>query len=189
MIDRLFGRIMRGYHAGDHKLIWNQPPVRLAPETILLTSSAFQEGAEMPKRYAAKAIGGDNQSPPLEWLNLPSRTAEIALVMEDPDAPIPVTSLHLVATGISSNINALSAGALNSGTQSSLVRLGKGHLGRGYYGAAPPPSHGPHRYIFQIFALGQPLRTDIVFNRKSLLKEIDGKVIARGKLVGTFERK
>lgn len=189
MIARLFGHLLRGVHAGEEKLIWNQPAVRSAPETIVLSSSAFQNGSAMPTRFAAGSIG-ENQSPPLEWSNLPNGTAEIVLVMEDPDAPLPVTSMHLVVTGISPRTNGLPAGSLNRGAQSGLVRLGKGLMGRqGYYGPMPPPSHGPHRYVFQMFALDRRLRTDIAFDRKTLLKEIDGRVLARGRLIGIFERK
>jgi phosphatidylethanolamine-binding protein (PEBP) family uncharacterized protein len=126
MIARLFGRLMRRVHAGEEKLIWNQLAVRSAPETIVLKSSAFHYGAAMPTRFAAKAIGGENQSPPLEWSNLPSETAEIALVMEDPDAPLLVASLHVLATGVPPGTNGLPAGSLNRGTESSPVRLGKG---------------------------------------------------------------
>jgi phosphatidylethanolamine-binding protein (PEBP) family uncharacterized protein len=141
MIARLFGRLMRGVHAGEGKLIWNHAAVRSAPETIVLTSSAFHDGAPMPTRFAATAIGGENQSPPLQWSNLPSATAEIALVMEDPAAPLPVTSLHVVATGLPPGMNILPAGSLNRDAQSSQVRLGKGLMGRrGYYGPMPPPS-------------------------------------------------
>lgn len=187
MIDRLFGRLMRGIHAGDEKLIWNHPAVRSAPDTIVVTSSAFEDGAAMPLRYAAKRIGGENLSPPIQWVNLPSETAEVAIVMEDPDAPLPVTSMHLVASGISPRIVSLPPGSLNSGTQSSHVRLGKVLMGHGYTGPMPAPLHGPHRYIFQVFALSKTLRTDIVFTRKTLLKEIDGEVLAKGRVTGTVE--
>jgi Raf kinase inhibitor-like YbhB/YbcL family protein len=190
MIARLFGRLMRGVHAGEGKLIWNHAAVRSAPKTIVLTSSAFHDGAPMPTRFAATAIGGENQSPPLQWSNLPSATAETALVMEDPAAPLPLTSLHVVATGLPPGMNMLPAGSLNRDAQSSQVRLGKGLMGRrGYYGPMPPPSHGSHRYVFQVFALDRALRTDLALDRKSLLREMDGKVLARGRLIGTFERK
>jgi Raf kinase inhibitor-like YbhB/YbcL family protein len=194
MIARLFGRLMRGVHAGEEKLIWNHPAVASAPVAIVLSSSSFQDGAPMPARFAAKAIGGENQSPPLEWSNLPSGTAEVVLVMEDPDAPLPVPSMHLVATGILPRTSGLPAGGLPAGslnreTQSSQVRLGKGRMGRlGYAGPMPPPSHGPHRYVFQIFALDRALRTDIAFDRKMLLREIEGRVLARGRLIGIYER-
>jgi len=190
MIARLFGHLMRGVHAGEEKLIWNHPTVGSAPVAIVLSSSSFQDGATMPTPFAAKAIGGENQSPPLEWSNLPSGTAEVVLVMEDPDAPLPVTSMHLVATGISPHISGFPAGSLNRHTQSSQVRLGKGLMGRrGYASPMPPPSHGAHRYVFQIFALDRALKTDIAFDRKILLREIEGRVLARGRLIGTFERK
>lgn len=189
MIARLFGRLLRGVHAGEGKLIWNQPAVRSAPPTIVLSSSAFPEGAAMPASFAAKAIGGDNQSPPLEWSNLPPGAAELALVMEDPDAPMPVTSMHLIVTGISPRITGLPMGSLNRETHSPHFCLGKGLLGRrGYFGPMPPPAHGPHRYVFQIFALDRGLRASTVYDRKALLGEISGKVLARGKLIGTFER-
>jgi len=142
MIARLFGRLLRGVHAGKEKLIWNQPAVRSAPETIVLSSSAFQDGSAMPTRFAAGSVG-ENQSPPLEWSNLPNGTAEIILVMEDPDAPLPVTSIHLVVTGISPRTNGLPTGSLNRDTQSSLVRLGKGLMGRQGYSNATSVSWPP----------------------------------------------
>src|SRR5260370_38795693 len=92
----------------------------------------------------------------------------------------------LAAPGMS----VLPAGSLKRDAQSSQVRLGKGLMGRhGYYGPMSPPSHGPHRYVFQVFALDRALRTDLALDRKSLLREMDGKVLARGRLIGTFERK
>ena len=144
----------------------------------------------MPAHFAARAISGENRSPAVEWSNLPKGTAEVVLVMEDPDAPWLVPPMHLVATGMAPHTFALPSGALNRDTQSSLLRLGKGVFGRrGYAGPAPPPAHGPHRYVFQIFALDRTLRTDIVFDRKTLLREINGRVLARGRFIGTFERK
>jgi len=133
---------MRGVHAGEEKLIWNQPAVRSAPETIVLSSSAFQDGSAMPTRFAARSIG-ENQSAPSEWSNLPNGTAEIVLVMEDPDAPLPFTSMHLVVTGISPRINGLPAGSLNGDAQSSLFRLGKGLMGRQGYSNATSVSWPP----------------------------------------------
>jgi len=189
MIPRLIGRLLRGIHAGEEKLIWNHPTLRSVPVAIFLSSPSFAEGASMPIRCAARAIGGENESPPLEWSNLPSGTAELVLVMEDPDAPLPVPSMHLVVTGISRDLKALPAGSLNRDTQSLQVRLGKGLMGRrGYAGPMPPPSHGQHRYVFQIFALDRNLRTDIDFDRQTLLREFEGGVLARGHLMGTFER-
>src|SRR4030042_5999322 len=58
-----------------------------SPEDIetefALTSSAFEEGAEMPIKYTDD---GQNVSPPLDWSRGPSGTTSFALIMDDLDA-------------------------------------------------------------------------------------------------------
>jgi len=59
----------------------------------------------------------------------------------------------------------------------------------GYLGPAPIRGHGPHRYIFQLFALDKTV--DLARHRvdeKASLKAISGHVIARGQLTGTYEQ-
>jgi hypothetical protein len=51
----------------------------------------------------------------------------------------------------------LAQGALNAQNPVSGVRLLRSGRGRGYLGPAPPKGHGPHRYVFLLFALGKPL--------------------------------
>jgi phosphatidylethanolamine-binding protein (PEBP) family uncharacterized protein len=41
---------------------------------------------------------------------------------------------------------------------------------------------------FRLFALGRALSKDRVFDRKILLKELNGAVLARGRLIGIYER-
>jgi Raf kinase inhibitor-like YbhB/YbcL family protein len=187
MIGRLFGRLMRGVHAGEHKLVWNQPEVR-SPETIVVSNPAFKDGNQIPKEFAGIGVG-NNQSPPLIWGNLPNKAVELVLVVEDPDAPLPVTSIHLIATAISPQLREVRAGVFNPESQPIPFCMGKGVLGRRRYdGPTPPPGHGPHRYFFQLFALGRALNKDRVFDRKILLKELNGAVLARGRLIGIYER-
>jgi Raf kinase inhibitor-like YbhB/YbcL family protein len=189
VIERLFGRLLRSVRAGDEKLVWNHSAIRFIPETLILSSPAFQDGGIMPAQYTARRIGGDDQSPPLTWSNVPHNTVELVLVMEDPDAPLPVPSVHLLAAGISPHAGKMAAGALN-GSLSSQVRFGKWWLGNAAYrGPMPPPHHGPHRYVFQMFALEQALGIDTGFRKQAMLREMDGKVLGRGRLTGVFERK
>jgi Raf kinase inhibitor-like YbhB/YbcL family protein len=185
----VLGRLLRGVRAGEEKLLWNSSVVRPAPDTLMLTSPAFQDQAVMPTEYAARRIGGQDRSPPLTWMNVPHDTAELVLVMEDPDAPLPVPSLHLLAVNISPRIGEFATGELN-GSRASLVRFGHWLLGpAAYRGPMPPRSHGAHRYVFQMFALRTRLSTEINFDRKALLREMNGKVSARGRLTGVFERR
>ena len=50
-----------------------------------LSSSAFQEGADIPVRYTCD---GENLSPPLRWFDTPAGTQTLTLIVTDPDAPI-----------------------------------------------------------------------------------------------------
>ena len=50
---------------------------------LQLTSTAFQHGAAIPKRYTCE---GEDRSPPLAWTGLPQNTHSVALIVDDPDA-------------------------------------------------------------------------------------------------------
>jgi phosphatidylethanolamine-binding protein (PEBP) family uncharacterized protein len=52
----------------------------------------------------------------------------------------------------------------------------------------PPPGHGAHRYVFQVFALDIVPRFEARPGRTELLNKIRGHVIAKGMLIGTYER-
>jgi Phosphatidylethanolamine-binding protein len=57
---------------------------RALPEPITVSSSAFTEGSAIPQRFTCD---GDNRSPPLGWSGVPAGTVQLALVVDDPDAP------------------------------------------------------------------------------------------------------
>src|SRR5436190_10489577 len=57
---------------------------RALPERIIVSSPAFDAGAAIPERFTCK---GENVSPPLAWSGVAAGTAEVALVVDDPDAP------------------------------------------------------------------------------------------------------
>ena len=60
----------------------------------------------------------------------------------------------------------------------------------GYGGPCPPKGHGPHHYHFKLFALDTD-RLDVPPNAKVVDVEnaANGHAIAKGELVGTYERK
>ena len=56
---------------------------------MLLTSKAWQDGAEIP----AKHVGGPaGISPDLAWSNAPDGTVEYVLIMTDPEPAVPLGS-------------------------------------------------------------------------------------------------
>jgi hypothetical protein len=65
--------------------------------------------------------------------------------------------------------------------------------GPGYLGPAPIKGHGPHRYVFQIFALADPVTAGATGAGLDTAKPRDviaaaSKPLARGRLDGFYER-
>jgi Raf kinase inhibitor-like YbhB/YbcL family protein len=190
-VIRTVGSWMRGIRAGEAKVLSNAPGVVEAPASIVVTSAAFAPGAPIPRRHAGPRVG-ENIAPPLAWTNVPAAAAELVVVVEDPDAPLPRPFVHLVAYGIAPGAGGVAEGALASEESAAAAgaRLGKATLGGlGYRGPGPVPGHGPHTYAFQVLALAARLdfaRTPPGF--AELVRRMRGQVLARGRLDGTYER-
>jgi len=186
----ILGSLLKNRRAGETGLAWNQPGLD-GPETIQVSSSAFEDGAAIPVEHAAKRIGGRETSPPLSWSGVPEGTAELLLVIEDVDAPTGKPFVHLVAL-VEPGVSELAAGALNRSSVGAGVRLFKSGMGRGYMGPAPIKGHGAHQYVVQVFALGAPAVTDEAAaanaSPRAVLDGVPGPVLARGRMSGTYER-
>ncbi len=118
---------------------------------------------------------------------MPQDAVELVLVMEDPAAPLPRPFVHLIATGIAPASRGLAEGAL-SATAGGIV-VGRNSFRRNEYaGPRALPGHGVHDYVFQLFALNRTLAFAALPSRAALMRLLPGAVIARGRLVGTFER-
>ncbi|MGW4767247.1 YbhB/YbcL family Raf kinase inhibitor-like protein [Nocardia sp. NPDC004278] len=191
----MIGRLLRPVRAGLGSTAWHHPAAKDAPETITVTSDAFGDNAAIPRRYAGDGVG-DNISPPLQWSNIPPDAVELVLIIEDPDVPLPRPIVHGLVTGVDPHTAGIPEGGLEIDSAAAtstvgdpMMRIGFGAFKRrGYAGPRPIPGHGPHRYIFQMFALDQPSGLGVDATRSSTLSAIDGHVIARGKLTGTYER-
>ena len=134
-IESVLGRLLRAVRPGDRRLVWNDPRLD-APVTLHLASPAFADGGSMPPRSAGAGVG-DNTSPALDWTGVPAEAAELALILQDPDAPLPRPVTHLIAYGIDPSDRGAAEGALEAGRESS-IRLGRGSFGRvGYQGPRP----------------------------------------------------
>ena len=177
------GKLFRRVRAGAQRSPLNDSSLAV-PQSITVTSPAFTDGGAMPKSSAGKGVG-DNASPALHWDGLPPQTRQVVLIIDDIDVPLPRPLLHTVAV-IEPTVDGVQAGSLQAGTAG--MRFIPADLGhRGYAGPRPIPGHGPHHYRFHVFAIDQPVADDIT-SAKALLIAMNGHVLARGVLTGTYER-
>jgi Raf kinase inhibitor-like YbhB/YbcL family protein len=188
VIARLLGILLRGRHAGDARLLHHELPAEPGEVSLQLSSSAFIAGGTIPDRYAGEGVG-DNVSPPLRWSVPPSGTVELVLVMEDPDAPLRRPFVHLIAAGIDPFVTGFSEGILGADSSAACVLGITTFRHRGYSGPRALPGHGPHRYVFQLFALGERSGLARGARRGELVAALKGKLLARGTLEGYSERR
>ena len=183
---RWIGRILRGVRAGERHSASNHTALLGVPEVLSLKSDWFLNGTQMPHFSAGIGVG-ETISPPLSWSGVPAGTVELAIIIEDPDAPLPRPFVHMIAYRISADKTSVAEGTLAH--EAIGVAFGKSTAGaQGYMGPRPVPGHGPHRYIFQILALSRHTAFSSAPKLKAFLNGISGTVIGRGMLVGTYER-
>jgi Raf kinase inhibitor-like YbhB/YbcL family protein len=151
-----------------------------------LTSPAFADGAAIPVRHTCD---GPDVSPPLAWSDAPAGTRSFALIMDDPDAPAG-TWVHWVLY----NLPAATLALPDTVAKVEGLDLGGARQGRndfrhpGYGGPCPPP--GPaHRYIFKLYALDAVLPDLGAPTKAKLEKAMEGHVLEKAELVGTYQKK
>jgi Raf kinase inhibitor-like YbhB/YbcL family protein len=140
--------------------------------------SAVAEGQPIDVRFTCD---GDNLSPALAWEGVPEGTAELALVVEDPDAP-GGTFTHWLAYGIPPSTTSLSAGgrlALEGVNDSG---------GTGYTGPCPPGG-AEHHYVFRLLALHAPSGLEAGADRATFDDAVAPLVHAEARLTATYARK
>jgi hypothetical protein len=152
--------------------------------STLTVVSAFAMGAAIPLKFTG---GGDNVSPPLSWGTVPAGTQSIAILCDDPDAPVG-DWVHWILFNLPPETVKLEAGVLRQ------VQLPNGALQglndyhhNGYDGPWPPPGKS-HRYFFKVFALDSKLNLNGKARKADLLKAVQGHTLAQGQLIGTFQR-
>ncbi|WP_156766892.1 YbhB/YbcL family Raf kinase inhibitor-like protein [Mycobacterium sp. E796] len=186
MLANPLGIALRHRRAGEHTLAWARPDLH-APENFTLTSPAFDHGAAIPERHRGKMFGA-NISPALSWTPPPAGTVELVLLVQDADAPGRRPATHALTLGINPSLSGLADNALTDPSPIPGIRHGKGALGRcGWAGPLPVRSHGPHTYVFQLFALAHPSGLPAKCGVNEVLAAISGHVIGRARLDGIYE--
>ncbi len=167
-------------------------------ETMTITSPSFAHNGTIPKKYTCD---GENVSPELRIEGVPKEAKSLALIMDDPDAPME-TWVHWIIwnltrlegdppSAIEIEENVGSFNTLVSGRNNSLVVRkaieGITSFGKPGYGGPCPPS-GTHRYFFRAYALDVALNIPNGAGRGDLERAMEGHILARAELVGFYGR-
>jgi Raf kinase inhibitor-like YbhB/YbcL family protein len=157
-------------------------------------SESFADGQTLPtaQRSGKMRAGGQDESPQLSWSGAPAGTKGYAVTMFDPDAPGRGGFWHWAVLDVPAGVTSLPAGAGAEGGKflpPGAIQLRNDGGFHGYLGAAPPPGHGPHRYVFTVHALDiAPSGLNEHTAPGSLEAKLSRHTLGRGTLTGIFER-
>lgn len=151
---------------------------------IELSSSGFQEGGAIPKKYTCD---GENVSPPLAWTGVPAETKSLAIIADDPDAPAK-TWVHWVLYELDPELSGLPEGVGPSGSPGGVGIAGINDSKQTGYSGPCPPKGSPHRYYFKLYALDTALGLKPGASKKEVENRMQGHILAQGQLMGTYGR-
>jgi Raf kinase inhibitor-like YbhB/YbcL family protein len=155
--------------------------------TFTLTSNGFTDGGALPD---AQVQAKGNRSPQLSWSGAPEGTKSFAVTCYDPDAPTGSGFWHWTVANIPAEVTELPEGASPADLPTGAVE-GRTDFGEpGFGGAAPPPGHGPHRYIFTVFAVDTD-RLDVTPENSGAVFgfNLHFHTLAKASITGVYENK
>jgi Raf kinase inhibitor-like YbhB/YbcL family protein len=182
-MPRVLGEALSGVKAGLDGTTYRAgfPGV---PEGVRVTSAAFTAAAALPARVTAD---GEGTSPPLAWDGLPPGTVSVAVIVEDAGSPTPRPLVHLLAWNLDPTGGLPEGAAAGDGAPG--MTLGKNSfLKEGWLPPDPPTGHGDHQYLFQVYALDRRLDLEAGSGREAVVEALEGHVLAKGGLIGTYAR-
>jgi Raf kinase inhibitor-like YbhB/YbcL family protein len=164
---------------------------------LTLVSNDFKEGQALKTDHILSAdygfgCAGGNKSPHLAWSGVPAGTKSFAVSCFDPDAPTGSGFWHWVVVNIPANVTELrtdsgnaKSGLLPNGALQTRTDFGA----PGYGGPCPPEGHGPHRYVFTLFAVKQETLPVAVDTSAAVIGfHLHFNTLAKASLTGLFQR-
>ena len=149
-----------------------------------LASSAFVAGGMIPKQYTCD---GQDMSPSLTWSDVPGGAKSLALIADDPDAPMG-TWVHWVAWNIPVTARALEENVPKRDALPNGLKQGTSDFRRVGYGGPCPPPGKPHRYFFKLYALDTVLELKPRESKAHVLQACQGHILAEAQLMGRYGR-
>jgi hypothetical protein len=149
-----------------------------------LSSPAFQDQQSIPTAYTCD---GADISPALSISGVPPGTASLALLMDDPDAPVG-DWVHWIVFNLPPGVKEIPEDVPAAPELSDGAVQGANSWRRIGYGGPCPPD-GAHRYFFKLYALDAKLDLNPGASKKQLLEAMQGRVLEETVLMGTYQRR
>ncbi len=140
-----------------------------------ILSPEFEHNGLIPKKFTCQ---GEDISPALIIEDIPKEAKSLALIVDDPDAPMGMW-VHWVIFDIPL-INRIEENSIPG-------KQGRNDFGRNDYGGPCPPS-GTHRYFFKIYALDKKLNLTEGLTKKELEKAMEGRILGQAGLIGLYKK-
>ena len=144
-----------------------------------ISSTAFGHNKPIPKKYTCD---GSDVNPPLKFEEIPANARSLALIVDDPDAPMG-TWVHWVVWNIDPKTTEIKENSVPKGSMQGMNDFRKHD-----YGGPCPPS-GTHRYFFKVYALDAELKLGSNSRKKDVEKAMQNHILAKGELIGLYSRK
>ncbi|KIW72341.1 hypothetical protein PV04_00540 [Phialophora macrospora] len=210
-VEYYLARLLFNVKGKDAKLYTRDRLFSGIPKNITITSPTL--GPSPAQLSIDHSQFGSSRFPELSWSidpNMPgTKTSDVKewfMIVEDPDAPIPIVPNHgmyyaipATKTSVGSEdlqLDSAKTAPPSDGPEAKHLkggfRLGKNLRGTLYSGPRPPVGHGEHRYFFQIVALKDQLdvkKMKPVATRDEVLRQMQGKICGWGEWIGTYENK
>jgi hypothetical protein len=153
--------------------------VNFKNKAMRLSSPVFKEGEEIPTKYTCEGL---DISPPLHIEDVPEGTLSLVLFLEDPDAPSVKPFVHWVVFNIPPDTKEFKEGeAPHEAVEGMNTTNAIGYMG-------PCPPSGTHRYQFKLYAVNKMLNMFDETDRKMVLREIEGSILAQASLTGVYQK-
>jgi Raf kinase inhibitor-like YbhB/YbcL family protein len=149
--------------------------------TLTLRSPAFESGTPIPARFDHER--GD-LSPALIWDGVPEGAAGLVLLVDDPDAPVEGSFVHWVLY----NLDLARQGVAEGEVPAEAMAGANGFGVPGYLGPAPPPGDDPHRYVFRLLAVDEPVSLKGLPSYQDVDMAVTGHTLGEARLIGTYQR-
>jgi len=140
-----------------------------------ISSPEFSHNGRIPKRFTCQ---GEDISPALLIDGTPAETKTLALIVDDPDAPMG-TWVHWVVFNIPV-VKEIEEATIPG-------KQGINDFGRKDYGGPCPPS-GTHRYFFKIYALDTELDLEDGISKEELEESMEGHILEKSELIGLYKK-